>query len=161
VFAAVGCAGRGALPPKPAHALTTDSSHYSVRDTAGFYRAHIGYRYVNGSTSAVSIPGCQGPYPPALEKRVDGAWVRAYGAVLPLCEDVPPVRVRRGGRYEGVLLLDVAHKGRGSRSRSLEVDSLSGTYRLRWDVQEGPDAATRAPTTEVTSNEFQLRLYPR
>lgn len=136
--------------------LRTDAAEYVVEYTGTLYRAAIGYTYVNRTRTAVSAHQCQTPSPPALEKAVNGHWVPAYAPEVFLCESIPPFRVPAGGTYRGTLALRVAHRDRHT-SPELLVDSIPGTYRLRWVLRAGSDPAdTTAAWIEVVSNSFRL-----
>ena len=139
-------------------ALVTDSTQYGVRIADGMYRAAIGYTYTNRTGDAVSMNYCRTPTPPILEKSVGGTWVRAYAAVVLMCLSHPPFRIAAGDTYRGTL--DLAAAPRGSNTApTLDVDSVPGTYRLRWTLRAGNDPdAPGAPSVEAVSNEFRLIL---
>lgn len=139
----------------PAATLASDSTEYAVRLENGLYRANIGYTYVNRSGETVSTNFCRTPPPPALEKNVDGRWVRAYSPIELLCLHLPPFRVADGESYRGAIVLAVAPPGSGNFPK-LEVPSVSGTYRLRWALRKGANADDGAPLVEAVSNEFLL-----
>ena len=140
----------------PAATLVTDSTEYSVRFEGGFYRATIGYRYTNRSGHAVSANYCRTPPPPVLEKKVGAAWVRAYSPIMLMCLSHPPFRIAVGETYRGVLALDAAPRGRNA-APTFDVESVPGTYRLRWRLVAGSDPdAKDAPAVEAVSNEFRL-----
>ncbi|MFN2564963.1 MAG: hypothetical protein ABR499_08140 [Gemmatimonadaceae bacterium] len=142
-------------PPAPiAATLVTDSAQYTVRFVNGMYRARIGYRYTNQSGDAVSVAYCRTPPPPLLEKKVGGEWVQAYSAVVLLCRSIPDFRIPAGGTYRGALDLAAAPRGR-NEVPILEVDSVPGTYRLRWELRAGNDPDVGA-VVEAISNEFRL-----
>jgi hypothetical protein len=124
----------------------------------GLYRATIGYVYTNHTGSTLSATYCNTPVPPALEKSVDGRWTLAYSPVILLCETIPPFRVARGASYRGTLYFAAAPHGR-RMGPALYVDSLPGTYRLRWPLHAGEDPRARdAPLVEAISNEFSMAL---
>lgn len=156
--AAVGCAPRRVAAPAAGAGVTlrTDSARYTVRFAPPLYRVRIGFVYRNGTGTPVSTEYCREPGPPTLEKAVGGRWVPAYNPVTLLCQVVPPFRVAPGGTYRGTL--DVAVAPRGTRvGPQLAVDSIAGTYRLRWALRAGPEPADpRAPSVEASSPPFQL-----
>ena len=136
--------------------IVTDSSQYTVRRVDGMYRATIGYAYTNRTGDVVSMNYCRSPTPPTLEKNVGGRWVRAYAAVTLMCLTHPPFRIAAGDTYRGTLGLAAAPRG-SNAAPQLEVDSVPGTYRLRWTLRAGsePDAPG-AGVVEAISNEFRL-----
>jgi hypothetical protein len=95
--------------------------------------------------------------PPTLEKEVSpGRWVVAYSPFFQLCRSEPPFRVVAGATYRGVLDLLVAPKG-SSIGPALRVDSIAGTYRLRWALRAASDPDNRsAPLIESISPSFRL-----
>jgi lysophospholipase L1-like esterase len=118
------------------------------------YRATIGYTYTNRSGDAVSASYCGTPPPPVLEKNVAGKWVRAYDDVRLLCRSFPDFRIPAGTTYRSAVHMAVAPRGR-NRIPYLEVDSIPGTYRLRWPLRAGNDPDVGA-ILEAISNEFRL-----
>lgn len=137
--------------------LVTDSTEYTVRFVRPRYRARISFAYTNHTRDAVSDNMCNYPAPPTLEKEVSpGRWVVAYSSILQLCKSEPPFRVAAGATYRGVLALLVAPKG-SSFGPALKVDSIAGTYRLRWALRAGADPDNRsAPLIEAISPSFRL-----
>jgi hypothetical protein len=82
--------------------------------------------------------------------------VVAYSPILQLCKSEPPFRVAAGATYWGVLALLVAPKG-SSFGPALKVDSIAGTYRLRWALRAAADPDNRsAPLIEAISPSFRL-----
>src|SRR5688572_6821059 len=148
---------RPALAPEgQAGTLATDSEQYTVRFVDGMYRATIGYLYTNRSGDAVSATHCHTPPPPTLEKRVGEEWVRAYSPVMLMCLTIPHFRIAAGATYRGTLHVAAAPRGR-NMAPALEVESIPGTYRLRWGLRAGDDPEARdAPMVEAISNEFRL-----
>jgi hypothetical protein len=136
--------------------LATDSREYAVRFETGMYRATIGYTYTNRSGDAVSATHCHTPPPPVLEKKVGEEWVRAYSPVQLMCLSIPHFRIAAGATYRGTLDFAAAPPGR-NMAPVLEVESIPGTYRLRWALRAGEDPEARgAPVVEAISNEFRL-----
>jgi hypothetical protein len=160
LFAAI-VAATGDCRPLPAPdqqraTLATDSTEYTVRFESGWYRTVIGYTYTNGTGDAVSATHCHTPPPPALEKRVGEEWVRAYSPVQLLCLSIPHFRIAAGATYRGTLHFAAAPPGR-NMGPVLEVESIPGTYRLRWALRAGSDPeAPGAAVVEAISNEFRL-----
>jgi hypothetical protein len=149
--------GRTAPPaPRPGATLRTDSARYEVSFTKPVYRVQIGFVYTNGTDAPVSTNYCKVPGPPALEKRVGGRWVRAYDPITLLCLSIPPFRLAPGQAYRGTLYVSVAERGANFLPQ-LEVDSIAGTYRLRWALTAGSDPDDPdAPSVEATSPPFEL-----
>jgi hypothetical protein len=142
--------------PGTAGTLVTDSTRYTVRFEGGMYRANIGFAYTNRSGDAVSLNYCRTPPPPMLEKRVAGEWVRAYSPIQLACLTLPPFRVAAGAIYRGVVDFAAAPRA-GNLWPQLEVESIPGTYRLRWQLRTGNDPdAKDARTVEAISNEFRF-----
>jgi hypothetical protein len=138
--------------------LRTDSTEIGVRFRSGAYFAKIGYVYTNTTAGPVSMAGCGGPPAPQLEKKVEGKWVAAYYAVYPLCRMMPDFRLESGATHRGVVHF-LAHTPGQNIYPDLLVDSIDGTYRLRWMFTEGTDAYLEsARRVESTSNEFTMVL---
>jgi hypothetical protein len=162
LFVAAIVAAAGDCRPLPAPdrqaraTLVTDSTEYTVRLVDGMYRTMIGYTYTNNSGDAVSATHCQAPPPPVLEKRVGEAWVRAYDPVMLMCLTIPHFRIAAGSTYRGTLHVAAAPPGRNV-APVFEVESIPGTYRLRWTLRAGNDPeAPGAAVVEAISNEFRL-----
>jgi acyl-CoA thioesterase I len=134
--------------------LVTDSAQYTVRFVDDMYRATIGYAYTNRSGDAVSASYCRTPPPPVLEKNVAGNWVPAYHGVRLRCRSIPDFRIPAATTYRSAVHMAVAPRGR-DRMPSLRVDSIPGTYRLRWALRAGSDPDVGA-IVEAISNEFRL-----
>jgi hypothetical protein len=156
LVALLGCRSASLDQREPPATLVTDSTEYHAVLANGLYRADIGYRYTNHSRSSVSAVHCHTPPPPALEKNVGQGWVLAYSPVILMCETIPHFRVSAGATYRSTLHLAVAPPSR-RMAPVLLVDSLPGTYRLRWALRAGDDPTDRdAPMVEAISNEFDL-----
>lgn len=141
-----------------AASLRTDSAEVGVRFNGKAYSAKIGFVYVNNTDKPVSKAGCGGPRYPELEKNVGGRWVPAYEPVYLLCLTIPDFTVGSGESFYGVLDF-VAFQPGNNTYPTLVVDSIDGTYRLRWDFSEGAVAhAKGARKVAATSNEFQMVL---
>lgn len=140
----------------PVASLTTDSTEYAVRLDRGLYRVAIGYAYVNRTGRPVSANYCREPNPPLLEKAVGDRWLLAYDPIELLCKSNTPFRIRAGATYHGTLRVAVAPRG-GHVLPELAVDSVPGTYRLRWVLHAGDDPDDwRAALVETHSNRFRL-----
>lgn len=156
-FAGACSRGRTAAPaPVRGATMQTDSTRYTVRFTKPVYRVRIGFVYTNGTDAPVSTNYCKTPGPPALEKEVSGRWVRAYDPIVLLCLAIPPFRLAAGQSYNGTLDVMVAQRG-ANFFPQLEVDSIPGTYRLRWALTAGSDPdAPDAASVEAISAPFEL-----
>ena len=156
IIAGAACRASPASQPRPPATLATDSAQYTVRFVDGMYRTTIGYVYTNRSDDAVSATHCDAPPPPMLEKQVGDRWVRAYDPVMLMCLTIPHFHIARGATYRGVLHVGAAPRGH-NMAPALEVESIPGTYRLRWRLRAGSDPEVAgAPIVEAISNEFRL-----
>jgi hypothetical protein len=73
-----------------------------------------------------------------------------------MCLTIPHFRIAAGATYRGTLHFAAAPPGR-NMAPVLEVESIPGTYRLRWALRAGSDPeAPGAPVVEAISNEFRL-----
>jgi hypothetical protein len=149
--------------------LRTDSAQIGVHRSGFGYIADIGFVYTNTTAQPVSKAGCGGPTFPDLEKKVDGHWVRAYSPLYAACMTKPDFMLRSGESYHGVLKFMAFDPGHNTMP-TLDVDTIDGIYRLRWDFVEGAgwsvrdfvertDAYTKgARKVEGISNEFRMNL---
>jgi hypothetical protein len=147
-----------AAPGEPRAELRVDSAQYTVRFAPPMFRVEIPYAFTNRSGGTVSQTYCQAPSPPRLEKQVSlGAWAPAYSSVELMCESIPPFRIAAGKTYRGVLHV-VAAAPRRNIAPAWLVDSIPGTYRLRWTLHAGADPHDRGGTVEATSQSFRLGM---
>ncbi len=156
---AVGCwRGGVATTSKTGSTIETDSSLYTVRFTNPYYHVRIGFVYKNATRRTVSANYCQKPGPPVVEKDVGGRWTLAFGAITLTCATDPPFRLAAGQQYRDTF--DVWAAPRGTNFfPSLSIDSIPGTYRLRWILRAGPDPENRKESwVEATSAPFELVL---
>jgi hypothetical protein len=149
--------------------LRTDSAEIEVRHSGFAYIADIGFVYTNTTAQPVSKAGCGGPPFPDLEKKVDDHWVRAYSPIYAACLTKPDFMLRSGESYHGVLKFMAFEPGHNTMP-TLDVDTIDGIYRLRWDFAKGTgmsvrdvvertDAYTKdARIVEGISNEFRMIL---
>lgn len=138
-------------------ALRTDSTEIGAHRSGFYYLANIGFVYTNTTAKPVSMAGC-GPRFPDLEKNVGGKWVAAYYPVYLACLMKPDFMIESGATFRGVLQFMASEPGHKTFPE-LNVDSIDGVYRLRWDFREGIEAM--APGTRIVksiSNEFQMVL---
>jgi hypothetical protein len=94
-----------------------------------------------------------------LEKKVHDHWIRAtgYNNCL-LSPAMPMLTLESGQSYRDVFELLASDRGHAGWPE-LQVDSIEGTYRLRWDFVEGTGASAKdARKVESTSNEFRMVL---
>jgi hypothetical protein len=149
-------------PKQPLSAsLRTDSAQIGVRHSSFAYMAEIGFVYTNTTAKPVSKAGCGFPPFPELEKKVNDRWVAAYYPIYLLCLTKPDFMLRSGETYHGVLNFTAYERGHNT-APTLEVDSIDGTYRLRWDFAEGTDATVEGTrSVEAVSNEFRMVLSER
>ena len=151
------CQTVGVSSPTLSASLRTDSTQVSVHRSGFNYIATIGFVYTNTTSTPVSKRGC-GVTPPDLEKKVNGEWVIAYRPVLPMCLRVPDFSIASGQTYHDLLQFMAAEPGHNTFP-VLDVGSIDGIYRLRWDLVEGADAGAKgARTVKSTSNEFRMVL---
>ncbi|MDP9201887.1 MAG: hypothetical protein M3P26_08140 [Gemmatimonadota bacterium] len=131
--------------------------------------ADIGFVYTNTTAQPVSKGGCGFPRFPDLEKKVNDHWVLAYSPFYAMCLTKPDFMLRSGETYHGVLKFMAFEPGHNT-GPTLDVDTIDGIYRLRWDFVEGTgwgirdfvertDAFTKgARAVESISNEFRMIL---
>lgn len=139
--------------------LRADSSEYTVRLVGSLYRTDIGYTYTNHTGATVSKAICGGPTPPELEMEISpGRWMRAYSQVELMCETLPPFRIANDQSYRGVLHVAAApHRVGGPLGSGWIVDTIQGTYRLRWELRAGADPDNRsAAHVDAISPSFRL-----
>ena len=140
--------------------LRADSAVYHVWATGPLDRVTIGFVFTNGTRAAVSAAYCRTPPPPDLEKWVNGRWTVAYRPVAWACKSEPPFRVAARAQYRGVLPVGAARPG-ARLVPAWQVDSVPGTYRLRWVLRAGPDPDNRArPLVAAASAPFELVRVP-
>jgi hypothetical protein len=137
--------------------LHTDSAEIGVSFRPPGYFAKIGFVYVNTTSAPVSMSGCHGPPDPQLEKKVDGQWVPAYFPIYMMCLDYPDFRIESGATHRGIISFHAFEPGH-NMAPELRVDSIDGTYRLRWDFAEGTDATEGGRRVKAVSNEFRMVL---
>jgi hypothetical protein len=83
---------------------------------------------------------------------------RAYDPVYPMCLTLPGLVLKAGESHHGVLSFMAAEPGH-HWFPILNVDSIDGIYRLRWDFREGVDALAKGGRTVTSvSNEFRMVL---
>ena len=143
----------------PLHAeLRTDSTEIGVHFGGELYLAKIGFVFVNTTASPISKAGCGFPPWPEVEKLVNGRWTAAYHPAYLMCRTIPDFVIAPGASYPGVIEFHAAAPGKGI-GPTLRVDSIDGTYRLRWVWTEGREADRKnARSVEGISNEFRMVL---
>ncbi len=155
---AVDCELRDPVSPTDGM-LRTGATEYVVRQENGLLRTEIGLTFVNRTGGAVYIPSCHGPYPPVLEKVVDGQWVIAYAPIVLLCLE-QPVAIAPGKSYDFAYRVHAALPGTNAGPQ-FSVTPIAGTYRAVWGLfsEKLADGTTTKPLAAEsrTSNTFQLR----
>lgn len=140
--------------------LRADATEIRVARSGFEYAAEIPFTYVNTTSGPVSMVGCGGPTFPELEKKIEGHWVPAYYAAYMACRTIPDFTIPSGKSFHSVLKVNVSERGHNVAPELL-VDSIPGTYRLRWNFVAGTDpTARRAKRVDATSNEFHMLLNP-
>jgi hypothetical protein len=138
--------------------IRTDSVQIGVRHGGYTYKAEIGLVFTNTTPNPVSTAIWCPPFQ-RLEKRVQDHWVRATGYNNCLTStSMPGLTIESGQSYRDVFQLLASDRGHGGWPE-LQVDSIEGIFRLRWDFVEGTDpSATNARKVEGISNEFRMVL---
>jgi hypothetical protein len=147
------------ISDRPASALLrTDSTEIGAHMSGYYYLAKIGFAFTNTTPNTISHGGCGGPGFPQVEKKVGEQWVLAYSQVYLDCRN-PPMMIPSGETYQAVLPFMASAPGHNEEP-SLLVDSIDGTYRLRWAFSEGTGGGyTSARKVEGISNEFHMTLH--
>jgi hypothetical protein len=157
-FSLLACAPLNPFREPPTASLRADSGEVGVHRSGFAYIAKIGFTYINTTAKPVSKAGCGFPPWPTLEKKVEGRWVLAYNPVYLLCLTRPDFMVRSGETFHAVFDFEAYEPGH-RWAPTLDVSSVDGIYRLRWDLVEGTDANNRdARIIRSTSNEFRMVL---
>jgi N-acetylglutamate synthase-like GNAT family acetyltransferase len=157
VFAGA-CSSLNPSKLQPTGSLHADSAEIHVRRSDFTYFANIPFVYTNTTPRAVSIAGCGGPYWPALDKKVNDRWVEAYYRIQLGCLVKPDFRIESGQTYRDILKFSAYEPGHNT-GPELRVDSIDGTYRLRFVFVEGTDATAEGTRrVEAISNEFRMVL---
>ena len=148
---------RPSNPPLTA-SLRTDSAQIGVRHGSFTYKAEIGLVFTNTTLNPVST-GISCPPFQTLEKKVHDHWVRATGYNNCLVsQPMPRLTLESGQSYRDVFQLLASDRGHAGWPE-LQVDSIQGIYRLRWDFVESTGVSTKdARAVESTSNEFRMVL---
>ena len=148
---------RPSKPPLTAP-IRTDSAQIGVRHGGFQYNANIGFVFTNTTASPVSTSVWCPPFQ-TLEKKVGDHWVAATNSKNCLVsQTMPTLTIESGQSYRDLLQFWASDRGHFGWPE-LQVDSIEGTYRLRWDFVEGTDAyAKGARRVEGISNEFLMVL---
>jgi hypothetical protein len=138
--------------------IRTDSVQIGVRHGGFTYRADIGFVFTNTTPNVVSTSSWCPPFQ-TLEKKVLNHWVAATNYKNCLASGTPyALTIESGKSYRDDLQFWASDRGH-SGWPELMLDSIEGTFRLRWDFVEGTDlSATNARKVEGISNEFQMVL---
>ena len=151
------CQTLNPAPPPLTASLHADSALIHVRRSGINYMANIPFVFTNTTTGPVSKSGCGLTFP-GLEKKVNERWVEAYYPVYLACLTKPDFRIESGKSFRHVLRFMAAEPGHNT-APTLEVESIDGTYRLRWVFSEGTEETAKgARRVDATSNEFQMVL---
>ena len=136
--------------------FVTDSSHVTVYDRGNAYVGNIAYTLTNTTNQPISRSGCGGPGYPDLEKKVSNRWVVAYDNISLACRTHPDFSWDPGSQIRDVLRFTAFKPGHNTYPQ-IRVDSIDGTYRLRWSFTEGrQEGAKGARSIEAVSNEFLI-----
>jgi hypothetical protein len=118
-------APRGGAAP-----IHTDAAAYQLEAGSTGYAATIAFVFTNPRQASVYVVNCGGTAPPGLEKFVDGAWIRAWSAIVPLCLS-PPIVIAAGQDYHGQLRLFAGYPTNNAYPK-FDTRQISGEYRLVW-----------------------------
>ncbi len=147
-------------PPDAASPIRTDRAEYTARRVADGVEVEIPFTYTNRTGRTVYVVNCNGIAPPGLQKRVDGEWMRAWSAAVPLCLS-PPIVIGAGRTYTDTLRVFAGTPSSGV-APVLEVEEVEGVYRLVWEnvVHDYDDArpgfGEPLPLEARISNPFRL-----
>jgi len=143
----------------PLHAsLVTDSTEVTAYHRGSGYVATIGFTFTNNTGRTISRAGCGGPGWPGLEKKVNTRWISAYHPVVLACRTYPDFSWQPGAQIRDALRFVAYERGHNTYPQ-INVDSIDGTYRLRWSFTEGREAGAKgARNIEAISNEFYMKL---
>jgi hypothetical protein len=138
--------------------IRTDSVQIGVRHRGFTYRADIGFVFTNTTPNPVSTSSWCPPFQ-ILEKKVLDHWVAATNFKNCLASGTTyALTIESGKSYRDDLQFWASDRGH-SGWPELMLDSIEGTFRLRWDFVEGKDVyAKGARKVEGISNEFQMVL---
>lgn len=110
--------------------LQTSRLVYELRSTDQGLEAEIPFTYTNETGRTVYVVNCNKIAPPALEKQVDGEWVHAWSAVVPLCLSAPIV-IGPGQMHKNTIAFFAGHPSNNVYPK-FRVDEVEGIYRLVW-----------------------------
>lgn len=141
--------------------LTTDRHVYDllVRPD-GWQEVTIVFDYENRSNQDVYVPSCQAPYPPDIEKLVDGKWLLTWDTPENQCISDPLI-IEPGQVYTDTLRVVAAPPESDRPERFLQVP-VGGTYRLVWtrvvwNYVGRPPWGDELPLSLRASNPFELK----
>jgi hypothetical protein len=174
-FVAAGCSGgvEGDVIVDPTAPLIardlaalfqTDSLRYTLKAFSGSYDGTIGVVFTNGTPDTAFIVNCAGSTSLALEKLVDGGWVRAWSPVLPACLS-PPIVIAPGRQYRSDVRIFSGYVG-SNLYPQFSITDITGIYRIVWDnvlrtyQDRLPFGEPVGPDRRV-SNRFELIAPPR
>ena len=148
---------------EPGGLLQTDRTSYDARlllDDRPRVVLEIPYQTRNPTSGSLYLIGCFVPSPPVLEKRVDGAWRTAYGAVVFMCLS-PPVEIGPGEVRHDTLRV-VGYLPGQNVAPTFDTE-IAGTYRLRREIYAGLTDASSLEggallsLNQRISNTFEVR----
>ena len=128
----------------------TDDEAYTAQVDNRVVEFSLSFAYLNASGRTAYLHGCGGPAPPSIEKRVGEEWVNVYNPVVALCMS-PPTPVAPGEMYRYEFTPRAGLTG-SNVAPEWNADSIEGTYRLVWSVEE------RGDRRRAISNEFILSV---
>ena len=127
--ASSGC--REASAPRSGTApIQTDAAAYQLEAGPSGYATGIGFVFTNPRQAPVYVVNCGGNAPPGLEKFVDGQWISAWSAIVPLCLS-PPIVIAAGQVYHGHLQLFAGYPANNVYPK-FDTPQIPGEYRLVW-----------------------------
>jgi hypothetical protein len=137
--------------------MRTDTTEFSVGRSGQSYGAKIGFVFENTAGGAISSGMCL----PNVEKRVmrkgRQVWEAVSFGMVMGCDGRGFVR---GQTYREFLLFSAPNM-ETYMSPDHWINTIDGTYRLRWSFVEGTSLASRrARRIEGVSNEFHMTLRP-
>ena len=146
----------------PSGYFQTSSTGYRFEREEHGVTGAIAFSYTNTTGATIYPAGCRGLVPPALEKLVDGEWVRAWTPIALRC-GATPIPIAPGATYTNTLEVWGAWHDEEKYAPNFEVAEVEGRYRLLWlQVYESfdPDSGPGPQIAEELriSNEFVIEL---
>ena len=135
-------------------AFQTDQDRYEATVTGGRIPSvefTIPITYHNATDADVYLIGCRTPFPPWLEKRVDGEWMEAWVPIVNYCLS-PPWRIEPGERRQDTVRVFGIEPGHNA-GPTFDTE-VPGTYRLVQTLYADPEGEQPLPLT--VSNTFRV-----